>query len=136
MATLPRPKATSSAPIVTGGTIDIAKSGMSRSEITWMRNRLLPLQNRGAIDVEEEFRQACFHITVYKNYASPQVLLQNHRPRPRSPPPMSPPAIRRTNKPSPAPLPYEIHLSPRRLRGTIAGNPHPRTVDANCPRLG
>jgi uncharacterized protein YcbK (DUF882 family) len=55
-------------PHVTGATIDIAKSGMSRSEITWMRNHLLPLQNSGVIDVEEEFRQACFHITVYKNY--------------------------------------------------------------------
>jgi hypothetical protein len=25
----------------------------------------------GAIDVEEEFRQPCFHITVYKNYTFP-----------------------------------------------------------------
>jgi hypothetical protein len=55
-------------PHLTGATIDIAKSGLSRREITWMRNQLLPLQNAGLIDVEEEFRQACFHITVYKNY--------------------------------------------------------------------
>jgi len=57
-------------PHVTGATIDIAKSGLSRREITWMRNQLLPLQTAGMIDVEEEFRQACFHITVYKNYIS------------------------------------------------------------------
>lgn len=55
-------------PHLTGATIDIAKSGLSRSEIFWMRNRLSALQDEGKIDVEEEFRQACFHITVYKSY--------------------------------------------------------------------
>ncbi len=55
-------------PHLTGATIDIAKSGLTRSEIYWMRNRLSVLQNEGKIDVEEEFRQACFHITVYKSY--------------------------------------------------------------------
>ena len=33
-----------------------------------MRARLLPLQDAGKIDVEEEFQQSCFHITVYKSY--------------------------------------------------------------------
>lgn len=55
-------------PHVTGATVDIAKAGMSRQELGWMRAWLLPLQLAGQIDVEEEFRQACFHITVYKNY--------------------------------------------------------------------
>ena len=55
-------------PHLTGGTIDIAKTGMSRKELVWMRNRLLAMQVGGMIDVEEEFRQPCFHITVYKNY--------------------------------------------------------------------
>jgi len=27
------------------------------------------LETLGKIDVEEEFKQACFHITVYKGYA-------------------------------------------------------------------
>jgi hypothetical protein len=57
-------------PHLTGATIDIAKSGLSRSEISWMRLRLAELQAAGKIDVEEEFKQACFHITVYKNYVS------------------------------------------------------------------
>jgi len=57
-------------PHLTGGTIDIAKSGMSRKEIAWMRAWLLPLETSGKIDVEEEFRQACFHITVYKSYTA------------------------------------------------------------------
>jgi hypothetical protein len=55
-------------PHVTGATVDIAKSGMSRQEIGWMRAWLMPLQKAGTIDVEEEFQQACFHISVYRNY--------------------------------------------------------------------
>jgi hypothetical protein len=55
-------------PHLTGATIDIAKRGLTRSEIYWMRNRLDTLQSEGKIDVEEEFRQSCFHITVYKSY--------------------------------------------------------------------
>jgi len=55
-------------PHLTGATIDIAKDGLSRDEIAWMRRRLLALQSAGKIDVEEEFQQACFHITVYKSY--------------------------------------------------------------------
>lgn len=56
-------------PHLTGATIDIAKKGLNRREIAWMRSRLLALEMAGKIDVEEEFRQACFHITVYKSYA-------------------------------------------------------------------
>lgn len=56
-------------PHVTGATIDIAKSGLSSREMQWMRSELLAYQNAGLVDVEEEFRQRCFHITVYKNYS-------------------------------------------------------------------
>jgi hypothetical protein len=56
-------------PHLSGATIDIAKKGLSTSEIAWMRGYLLPLQLAGKIDVEEEFYQSCFHITVYKSYA-------------------------------------------------------------------
>jgi uncharacterized protein YcbK (DUF882 family) len=55
-------------PHLTGATVDIAKQGLSRQELAWMRTRLLSLQQAGKIDVEEEFHQACFHITVYKSY--------------------------------------------------------------------
>lgn len=55
-------------PHLTGATIDIAKSPLSNKERIWMRNYLLPLQDAGKIDVEEEFRQSCFHITVYRSY--------------------------------------------------------------------
>lgn len=55
-------------PHLTGGSIDIAKSPMSRKEIAWMRKWLLAMQQTGQIDVEEEFKQSCFHITVYNTY--------------------------------------------------------------------
>jgi hypothetical protein len=56
-------------PHLTGAAIDIAKTGMTRDEISWMRTSLLALENAGKLDVEEEFRQRCFHITVYRSYA-------------------------------------------------------------------
>jgi Family of unknown function (DUF5715) len=59
-------------PHLTGAAVDIGKKGMSFSEIAWMRAHLLPLQTAGKIDVEEEFYQACFHITVYRSYAPPR----------------------------------------------------------------
>ncbi len=55
-------------PHVTGATIDLAKQGLSRQQLGWLRHWLLPLQKAGKIDVEEEFHQSCFHITVYKSY--------------------------------------------------------------------
>jgi len=74
-------------PHLTGATIDIAKQGMSREEMGWMRTWLLSLQQAGKIDVEEEFQQACFHITVYKSYMPPE-----------------PPAPARASAPSKAPV--------------------------------
>jgi hypothetical protein len=58
-------------PHLTGATVDVAKHGMTHQELVWMRSWLLPLQLAGQIDAEEEFHQACFHITVYKLYAPP-----------------------------------------------------------------
>jgi hypothetical protein len=34
-----------------------------------MRTYLRPLMQVGKVDVEEEFQQACFHISVYRSYA-------------------------------------------------------------------
>jgi hypothetical protein len=55
-------------PHLTGQAVDIAKHGLSLTEIAWLRGYLLPLIQQGRIDVEEEFQQSCFHISVYKNY--------------------------------------------------------------------
>jgi hypothetical protein len=56
-------------PHLTGQAVDIGKKGMSMREIGWMRAYLSQLQNAGLLDVEEEFHQSCFHISVYKTYA-------------------------------------------------------------------
>jgi hypothetical protein len=55
-------------PHLTGATIDIAKKGLSANEVEWMRAYLSPLENSGKLDVEEEFYQSCFHISVYQSY--------------------------------------------------------------------
>lgn len=55
-------------PHLTGQAIDFGKRGMTVAEIAWMRMYLAPLMQAGMIDVEEEFQQACFHISVYRSY--------------------------------------------------------------------
>ena len=82
-------------PHLTGATIDIGKQGMTHSELMWMRRQLYALQNAGKIDVEEEFEQACFHITVYKNYESA-------RPAHKS----ATPAVREASAPDKTPAPH------------------------------
>jgi len=60
--------------------VDIAKKGLGRSEIAWLRDWLLPLEAAGKIDVEEEFKQSCFHISVYKTYSKDQSSPQSKTP--------------------------------------------------------
>jgi hypothetical protein len=55
-------------PHLTGQAVDIAKHGLTLAEIAWLRAYLLPLVQQGKLDVEEEFQQSCFHISVYKKY--------------------------------------------------------------------
>ncbi len=55
-------------PHLYGQAIDIGKGHMSLTELTWMRAYLTPVENDGKIDVEEEFQQSCFHISVYRRY--------------------------------------------------------------------
>ena len=55
-------------PHLTGQAVDIAKRGLTITEIAWMRAYLQPLIDQGKIDVEEEFQQPCFHISDYSSY--------------------------------------------------------------------
>ena len=71
-------------PHLTGQAIDIGKRGLSMAEIAWLRGYLLPLVQQGKVDVEEEFQQSCFHISVYKKYmpqgpATRRVIATTHR---------------------------------------------------------
>jgi hypothetical protein len=69
-------------PHLTGQAIDIAKHGLSLTEIAWLRGYLLPLVQEGKVDVEEEFQQSCFHISVYKRYlpstSAPNPAISHH----------------------------------------------------------
>jgi len=87
-------------PHLTGATIDIGKQGMTRAELLWMRRRLLALQNAGKIDVEEEFEQACFHITVYKSYTGPRPVQKAAQP-----------ALRQASAPEKPPAPARRPVS-------------------------
>lgn len=87
-------------PHLTGQAIDIGKRGMSKAQLAWMRSYLLPLMQTGKIDVEEEFHQACFHISVYRAYLPPsqrrttqvaQVVRKTPAPEPESR--YAPPAV-------------------------------------------
>ena len=75
-------------PHLTGQAIDFGKHGMTAQQIAWMRAYLKPLMDAGKVDVEEEFQQACFHISVYKSYlpvvnrATPDVAQARHTRRP------------------------------------------------------
>ena len=55
-------------PHLYGQAIDLGKHGMTVEEIAWMRAYLTPVMQGGKIDVEEEFQQSCFHISVYRRY--------------------------------------------------------------------
>jgi hypothetical protein len=58
----------SASPHLTGQAVDFGKRGMSLTQLAWMRAYLKPLMDAGKLDVEEEFKQACFHISVYRAY--------------------------------------------------------------------
>lgn len=51
-----------------GITVDIQRRGMSRQQIKWMEQYLLPLKDLGLIEPEEERRQWVFHIMVSDHY--------------------------------------------------------------------
>ena len=79
-----QPDGEAASPHLTGQAVDIGKRGLSQAEIAWMRLYLQGLIDQSVIDVEEEFQQACFHLSVYRRYAPPmlpeQKIASTHRP--------------------------------------------------------
>ena len=96
-------------PHLTGEAIDLGKKGMSLKEIAWMRSVLGQLQANGKLDVEEEFEQACFHISVYKTYgphkAPPAQLVASND---ASPEPVAAPAAA-VVEPVSLPVKHSVH---------------------------
>ncbi len=51
-----------------GITVDIQRRGMSRAEIKWMEQYMLPLRDLGLVEPEEERHQWVFHVMVSERY--------------------------------------------------------------------
>jgi len=54
-----------------GLTVDLARRRMTTEQARWVEQYLLPLHFQGLVEVEEEYRQFCFHIMVSGNYGKP-----------------------------------------------------------------
>ena len=52
-----------------GITVDIQRRGMTREQVRWVEQYLIPLQEQGLLEPEEERRQWVFHIAVSGRYA-------------------------------------------------------------------
>ena len=52
-----------------GITVDIQRRGMTRQQIQWVEQSLMPMRDAGLIDPDEERRHWCFHIAVSGRYA-------------------------------------------------------------------
>jgi hypothetical protein len=107
-------------PHLTGSAVDIPKSNMTRDEIAWMRTSLLALEQAGKLDVEEEFLQRCFHITVYKSYAAET---DAATPPVEAVSTLAKPAPRHRRSPAPTATPAS---APASARARAAAHPSPR----------
>ena len=52
-----------------GITVDIQRRGMTRDQIHWMEQYLMPLKDAGLVEPEEERRQWVFHVAVSGRYS-------------------------------------------------------------------
>jgi Family of unknown function (DUF5715) len=52
-----------------GITVDIQRRGMTRQQVQWMEQYILPLKNLGLVEPEEERHQWVFHVAVSGRYA-------------------------------------------------------------------
>ena len=52
-----------------GITVDIQRRGMTRQQVAWMEQYLVPLRDQGLVEPEEERHQWVFHVAVSGRYA-------------------------------------------------------------------
>jgi len=52
-----------------GITVDLQRRGMSRKQIKWVEDYMMPLRNMGIIEPEEERHQVVFHVMVSDHYS-------------------------------------------------------------------
>lgn len=58
---------------LTGATVDIAKIGLSKIELEWMRKKLLSLESEDRLEATEENDQLVFHVMVFTSYQPKEV---------------------------------------------------------------
>jgi hypothetical protein len=56
---------------LTGATVDIAKVGLTKAELDWLRKKLLVLEAEDLIEATEEQDQLVFHAMVFHTYSQP-----------------------------------------------------------------
>src|SRR6266446_10191983 len=62
-----------------GLTVDLQRRGMTKAQVKWMENYMMPLKELGVIEPEEERRHWCFHIMVggsYSEYRATKMLAE------------------------------------------------------------
>ncbi len=52
-----------------GITVDIQRRGMTKQQVSWMEQYLMPLKDQGLVEPEEERHQWVFHVAVSGRYA-------------------------------------------------------------------
>jgi hypothetical protein len=52
-----------------GITVDIQRRGMTKQEVAWVEQYLMPLKDQGLVEPEEERHQWVFHVAVSGRYA-------------------------------------------------------------------
>ena len=63
-----------------GITVDLQRRGMSRAQIQWMEQYLMPLRDEGLVEPEEERHQWVFHIAVSGRYSDWRALNRSEDP--------------------------------------------------------
>ncbi len=69
-----------------GLTVDIQRRGLSREQIKWMQDYMLPLKEQGLIEPEEERHQWVFHVMVSGRYTEwrESMMLAGEQPNPEA----------------------------------------------------
>ncbi len=65
----PRKQARLASSHLAGITVDLQRRGMTRQQVQWVEQYMLPLKNLGIIEPEEERHQWVFHVAVSGRYS-------------------------------------------------------------------
>lgn len=63
-----------------GLTVDLERKSLTPEQAQFIERWLLPLRMRNLVEVEEEYREFCFHIMVYGDYGSYQPQIEVEEP--------------------------------------------------------